>query len=176
MKKSKEQRVGVFIDVQNLYHTAKNIYKTRVDFGQILKEAIDGRKLIRAFAYVIRTKGGEEKAFFDALSQLGIETRVKDLKEFYSGVKKANWDVGLAVDAIRVGPGVDVVVIVSGDGDFAPLVEYLKNRGKRVEVVAFGKTTAQELIEVADEFINLDQNSGHFLMKEKFYSRLIKNQ
>jgi uncharacterized LabA/DUF88 family protein len=175
MKKSKEQRVGVFIDVQNLYHTAKNIYRTRVDFGQILKEAVEGRKLIRAFAYVIRTKGGDEKAFFDALSQIGIETREKDLKEFHSGAKKANWDIGLAVDAIRVAPSIDTVIIVSGDGDFAPLVEYLKNQGKRVEVVAFGKTTAQELIEVADEFINLDQESGRYLMKEKFYNRLIKN-
>lgn len=175
MKKPKEQRVGVFIDVQNLYHTAKNIYRTRVDFGQILKEAVAGRKMIRAFAYVIRTKGGEEKAFFDALTQLGIETRAKDLKEFYSGVKKANWDVGLAIDAVRIAPNVDTIVIISGDGDFAPLVEYLKNQGKRVEVVAFGKTTAQELIEVADEFVNLDQGSGHYLMKEKFYNRLIKN-
>ncbi len=175
MKKSKEQKVAVFIDVQNLYHTAKNVYKTRVNFGQILRTAIDGRRLIRAFGYVIRTKSGEEKAFFDALSQLGIEIRVKDLKEFYSGVKKANWDVGLAVDAIRVAPGVDAIVIVSGDGDFAPMVEYLKNRGKRVEVVAFGKTTAQELIEVADEFVNLDQDSGKYLMKEKFYNRLVKS-
>lgn len=175
MKKSKEQKVAVFIDVQNLYHTAKNVYKTRVNFGQILRTAIDGRRLIRAFGYVIRTKSGEEKAFFDALSQLGIEIRVKDLKEFYSGVKKANWDVGLAVDAIRVAPGVDAIVIVSGDGDFAPMVEYLKNQGKRVEVVAFGKTTAQELIEVADEFVNLDQDSGKYLMKEKFYNRLVKS-
>jgi len=175
MKKSKEQRVSVFIDVQNLYHTAKNIYRTRVDFGQILKEAVAGRKMIRAFAYVIKTKSGEEKAFFDALTQLGIETRAKDLKEFYSGVKKANWDVGLAIDAVRIAPNVDTIVIISGDGDFAPLVEYLKNQGKRVEVVAFGKTTAQELIESADEFINLDQESGRYLMKEKFYNRLIKN-
>ena len=175
MKKSKEQKVAVFIDVQNLYHTAKNVYKTRVNFGQILRTAVDGRRLIRAFAYVIKTKSGEEKAFFDALSELGIEIRSKDLKEFYSGVKKANWDVGLAVDAICVAPGVDAIVIISGDGDFAPMVEYLKNQGKRVEVVAFGKTTAQELIEVADEFINLDQDSGKYLMKEKFYSRLVKN-
>ncbi len=175
MKKSKEQRVSVFIDVQNLYHTAKNIYRTRVDFGQILKEAIAGRKMTRAFAYVIRTKSGDEKAFFDALTQLGIETRAKDLKEFHSGVKKANWDVGLAIDAVRIAPNVDAIVIISGDGDFAPLVEYLRNQGKRVEVVAFGKTTAQELIDSADEFIDLDKESGRYLMKEKFYNRLIKN-
>ncbi len=174
MKKSKEQRVGVFIDVQNLYHTAKNVYKTRVNFGQILKSAVDGRRLIRSFAYVIRTKSGDEKAFFGALSELGIEIRDKDLKEFHSGVKKANWDIGLAVDAIRVAPSLDAIVIVSGDGDFSPMVEYLKNQGKRVEVVAFGKTTAQELIEVADEFVDLDQDPGRYLMKEKFYSRLVK--
>ncbi len=175
MKKSKEQRIAVLIDVQNLYHTAKNIYKTRVDFGQILKSATDGRKLIRAFAYVIRTESGEEKAFFEALIQLGIETRVKDLKEFSSGVKKADWDVGLVVDAIRVAPGVDALIIISGDGDFVPMVEYLKNQGKRVEVVAFGKTTAQKLIEAADEFIDLDQNPNQYLLKGKFYSRFVRS-
>lgn len=74
--KNKDQRVTVFIDVQNLYHSAKHLYQARVNFGEILKAAVAGRKLIRAFAYVIRTKTGEEQPFFDALLKLGIETRV----------------------------------------------------------------------------------------------------
>ncbi len=165
MLKPKEQRVAVFIDVQNLYHSAKNLYRARVDFKEVLKAAISGRKLIRAFAYVVRTKTGEEKPFFEALSKIGIEMRVKDLQEFYDGMKKADWDVGLVIDAIRMSPNVDVTVLVSGDGDFCPLVEYLKNQGKRVEIIAFGKTTSSRLKETADEFINLDQDPKRYLLK-----------
>ncbi len=165
MKKPKDQRVEVLIDVQNLYHSAKNLYKARVNFKEILKTAVAKRKLIRSFAYVVSTKSGEEKAFFEALTKLGIETRVKPLKEFYGGQKKADWDVGIVIDAIRTAPNVDVVVLVSGDGDFVPLVEYLRNKGKRVELMAFGKTTSSELKEKADEFINLDK-SKKFLLKK----------
>ena len=117
------QRVGILIDVQNLYHSAKNLYNARVNFKEILKTSISDRSLIRVFAYVISTKTGEEKPFFEALTRLGIETRVKELQEFYGGAKKADWDVGLVIDAIRIAPSVDTLVIVPGDGDFISLVE-----------------------------------------------------
>ena len=163
----KEQRIAVLIDVQNLYHSAKNLYQSKVNFGEVLKTAVQGRKLIRAFAYVIRTKTGEEKPFFEALTKLGIETRVKDLQEFYGGLKKGDWDVGISVDAIKTAPGVDVISLVSGDGDFVPLVEYLKiNQGKRVEVIAFGKSTSSRLKESADEFLDLEKNAGKYLLKK----------
>jgi uncharacterized protein (TIGR00288 family) len=160
------QRVGVLIDVQNLYHSAKNLYKARVNFKEILKLAISQRNLIRAFAYVVRTKTGEEKPFFEALIKLGIETRVKDLQEFYGGLKKADWDVGIVVDAIRIAPSIDSLVLVSGDGDFIPLVEYLKNQGKRVEVIAFGRSASLKLKEVVDEFIDLEENLEKYLLKK----------
>ncbi len=166
MAKPKEQRVEVLIDVQNLYHSAKNLYKAKVNFQEVLKNAIAGRKFIRAFAYVVRTKTGTEEPFFEALTKLGIETRVRDLQEFYDGQKKADWDVGIVIDAIRTSSGLDVIVLVSGDGDFVSLVEYLKNQGKRVEVMAFGKTTSSRLKEVADEFIDLDKNRTKFLLKK----------
>lgn len=165
LTKSKEQRVEVLIDVQNLYYSARNLYGQKVNFGEVLKQAISGRKFIRAFGYVVRTKTGEEKPFFDALSKLGIETRVRDLQEFYGGAKKADWDVGIVIDAIRTAAGLDVIVLCSGDGDFIPLVEYLKNQGKRVEVVAFGRTTSAKLKDIADEFIDLDSAPGKFLLK-----------
>jgi len=164
--KPKEQRVEVLMDVQNLYHSAKNLHQSRVNFGEILKTAISGRKFIRAFAYVVKTKTGEEKPFFEALTKLGIETRVKDLQEFYGGMKKADWDVGIVIDAIRTAPTLDVVILCSGDGDFIPLVEYLKNQGKRVEVIAFGKTTSSKLKEIADEFIDLDNEPKKYLLKK----------
>ncbi len=165
LTKSKEQRVEVLIDVQNLYYSARNLYQSKVNFAEVLKAAVAGRKFIRAFGYVVRTKTGEEKPFFDALSKLGIETRVRDLQEFYGGAKKADWDVGIVIDAIRTASSLDVIVLCSGDGDFIPLVEYLKNQGKRVEIVAFGKTTSSRLIEVADEFIDLDESEKYLLRK-----------
>ena len=161
-----EQRVAVLMDVQNLYHSAKNLYQSKVNFGEILKSAVGNRKLIRAFGYVVRTKTREEKPFFEALTKLGIETRVRDLQEFYGGAKKADWDVGITVDAIKTAASVDVIVLVSGDGDFVQLVEYLKNQGKKTEVIAFGKSTSARLIEVADEFIDLSQDSKKFLLKK----------
>jgi uncharacterized LabA/DUF88 family protein len=160
------QKVGVLIDVQNLYHSAKNLYSARVNFREILKLAVSGRNLIRVFAYVVRTKSGEEKPFFEALTKLGIETRVRDLQEFYGGLKKADWDVGITIDAIRIASDVNTIVLVSGDGDFVALVEYLKNQGKRVEVVAFGRTASLRLKEVADEFIDLEKEPEKYLLKK----------
>jgi uncharacterized LabA/DUF88 family protein len=160
------QKVGILIDVQNLYHSAKNLYSARVNFREILKLAISGRNLIRVFAYVVRTKSGEEKPFFEALTKLGIETRVRDLQEFYGGLKKADWDVGITIDAIRIAPDVNTIVLVSGDGDFVALVEYLKNQGKRVEVVAFGRTASLRLKEVADEFIDLEKKPEKYLLRK----------
>lgn len=160
------QRVGVLIDVQNMYHSAKNLYNARVNFQEILKLAVSGRSLIRVFAYVVSTKTGEEKPFFDALTKLGIETRVKELQEFYGGQKKADWDVGIVIDAIRIAPSIDVLVLASGDGDFISLVEYLKNQGKRVEIIAFGKSSSSRLREVCDEFIDLEKSPKKYLLKK----------
>lgn len=162
--KHKEQRVGVFIDTQNLYHSARNLYKARVNFGAVLKDAVAGRALVRAVAYVITTEAGDEKNFFEALTKLGIETKTKDLQIFAGGSKKADWDVGLAVDAIKMSPRLDSVIIVSGDGDFIPLVEYLQTNGVQVEVVSFGKSTSGKLREVVDDFLDLSENPKKYLI------------
>ncbi|OHA21257.1 MAG: hypothetical protein A2849_00485 [Candidatus Taylorbacteria bacterium RIFCSPHIGHO2_01_FULL_51_15] len=159
-----EQRVGVFIDTQNLYHSAKNLYRANVNFGQVLKDAVANRTLTRAIAYLITTEGAEEKGFFEALEKIGIETKSKPLQIFGSGAKKADWDVGLAIDAVKLAPKLDAVIIASGDGDYVPLVEYLKNLGCQVEVVAFGKSTSSKLLEVADDFIDLDENPRKYLL------------
>ena len=164
--KHTEQRVAVLIDVQNMYHSAKNIYGKKVNFAEILKTAVGERKLIRAFAYVVRTKTGEEKPFFEALTKLGFETRVRDLQEFYGGLKKADWDVGITIDAVKSANKTDVIVLVSGDGDFIQLVEYLKNQGIRVEVMAFGKSASGRLKETADEFIDLGEIPDKYLLKK----------
>jgi len=157
------QRVGVFIDTQNLYHSAKHLYKSRVNFAKVLEEAVGGRILVRAIAYVIRTDTAEEQAFFEALTKIGIETKVKDLQIFADGAKKADWDVGLAIDAVKLAPKLDTVVIASGDGDFVPLIQYLDmNEGCQVEVVSFGKSSSAKLKEAAHAFTDMCDDPKKF--------------
>ena len=165
--KHKEQRVAVFMDVQNMYHSAKNIYGSRVNFKEVLNTAVAGRKLIRAIAYVIQTETPEEKTFFDALVKAGLEIQSKDLQVFIGGMKKGDWDVGIAVDAIKSADKVDAIILVTGDGDFIPLVEYLKiNKGIQTEVIAFAKSASAKLIEASDDFTDLSKDKKRYLIKK----------
>ena len=164
MIKHKEQRVGVLVDVSNMYHSAKNLYKRRTNFKEILKEAVAGRKLIRAMAYVIKTENEEGSAFFEALDSQGFEIKMKDLQIFAGGAKKADWDVGITVDAIKLAEKLDVIILVTGDGDYVPLVNYLQNtKGCLVEVMAFRQTASSKLIEEADDFTNLSEDKKYLL-------------
>ncbi|HEY4695224.1 MAG TPA: NYN domain-containing protein [Candidatus Nanoarchaeia archaeon] len=165
MLKNTFQRVGVFIDIQNLYYSAKNLYSAKVNFGKILETAVAGRQLIRAFAYVIRADIPEEQPFFDALTKSGFEVKAKDIQIFPGGVKKGDWDVGIVTDMIRLGPKLDVMILVSGDGDYVPALEYLRNQGHLIEVIAFGKSTSAKLITEADEFTDLDQEAQKYLIR-----------
>lgn len=172
--KQKSQRVGIFIDTQNLYHSAKNLYRSKVNFGQVVKDALAGRTLIRAMAYVIRTEGEEEKGFFEALNKLGIETRVKDIRVFAGGAKKADWDIGMAIDAIAMAQKLDAVILATGDGDFVPVVEYLKyTYGCQVEVIAFGRSASGQLREAADDFIDMCDDPRNYLIGYRGGSRFI---
>ena len=167
--KHSDQRVGIFIDIQNLYHSSKNLYNARVNYKELVRHLVADRKLIRALAYVVKTDtvlegagvspttGKTESSFFDALKQSGIELRIKDIQVFPGGMKKADWDVGLAIDAVRMSDFLDVIILVSGDGDFVPLVDYVKwGKGRQVEVCAFSRTSNAKLREVADEFIAIE--------------------
>src|SRR3989338_10109081 len=150
MLKHPEQRVAVLVDVQNMYHSARNIYNSRVNFKEVLRAAEAGRKLVSANAYVITSPSKEEAPFFEALEKSGFKIKTKDLQIFPGGAKKADWDVGLSMDAIKLSPRVDVVVLVSGDGDYVPMLEYLQNHGLQMEVIAFGESASRTLIETAD--------------------------
>lgn len=165
--KHEEQRVGVFVDVQNLYYSARNIYNSRVNFSALLKDAVGNRKLIRALAYVIRAQMPEEQTFFDALTKAGFEVKAKDLQVFYGGIKKGDWDVGITMDVIKMMNKLDTAVLASGDGDYTPLLEYVKNFGSRVEIIAFGKSASSKLIDTADDFIDLDKSPKKFLIPIK---------
>ncbi len=152
------------MDVSNMYHSAKNLYRKRVNFKEVLRDAVAGRKLIRASAYVIKTEAEEGTSFFEALSQQGFEVKMKDLQIFAGGAKKADWDVGITVDAIKLAPKLDVIILVTGDGDYVPLVNYLQNTtGCLVEVMAFRQTASSRLIEESDDFINLSEDKKYLL-------------
>jgi len=180
--KNKDQRVAVFFDIQNLYHSAKNLYQARVNFNEVLKTAVAGRKLIRAIAYVVKSETAEgEASFFGVLEKIGIELRMKDLQIYPGGLKKADWDVGLAVDAIRLSDSLDAIVLITGDGDFLPLIEYLKTHGKQVEVIGFSRSASSKIKEAADEFFDLESQPEKFLIqsaasaKRGFIKKRIKN-
>ena len=171
MIKHLDQRVGVFVDVQNMYYSAKNIYDRHVNFAQLLKEAVADRKLIRATAYTIAAEIPLEKNFFEALRQQGFEVKSKDLQIFPGGVKKGDWDVGITVDAIKLSRQLDVVVLITGDGDYVPLVEFLQYHGLLVEVLAFKKTASSKLVDKADDFIDIGENTRRFLMAKSASAR-----
>ncbi len=163
------RRVGVFIDVQNMYYSARNIYGSKVNFGNIVKAGINNQQLVRAIAYTISTKTGDELPFFEALHKMGIEVNMKELLEYEGGQKKGDWDVGITVDIIRMLDMLDVVVMVSGDGDYVPLGEYVKNRGRIFHVISFRESTSSKLVECADEYTNLSDDLGTFLIRDPNY-------
>ena len=172
----KEQRVGVFVDVQNLYYSARNLYNSKINFKELLKEAVAGRKLIRAIAYSIRAGEKDEDSFYNALEEIGFEVKAKQLQIFYGGNKKGDWDVGIAMDAIELAPRLDTIVLISGDGDFIPLVQHLRRAlGCRVEVAAFGKSCSSKLSEEADRFVDLDKNKKYLLKKSFFFFKFVKH-
>lgn len=165
--RNKDQRVAILVDVQNLYYSAKNLHKAKINFKNLLKLAVGDRILTRALAYVINAQPGEDNEFFEAVNSAGFETKEKPLQTFFGGAKKGDWDVGIAMDAVRLAPKVDAIVLVSGDGDFRPVVNYLQSAGCLVEVIAFERTANSELMELADDFINIDDHRNELLFKER---------
>jgi uncharacterized LabA/DUF88 family protein len=158
------QRVAVLADSQNLYHTAQSLHSRNIDYAALLEAAVDGRELTRAIAYVIRADAPEEESFFEALVDIGFETRIKDIKTFQDGSQKADWDVGMSLDAVSMAQHVDTLVLCTGDGDFARLCRYLKHEGVKVEAVCFQESTAEELVDAADQFTDMSEDRERFLL------------
>ncbi|MES3516636.1 MAG: NYN domain-containing protein [Natronomonas sp.] len=158
------QRVAIIADSQNLYHTAHSLYSRNIDYTALLDAAVQDRELVRAIAYVIRADATDEEDFFDALTDIGFETKIKDIKTFADGSQKANWDLGMCLDAVTLAAKVDVVVLASGDGDFERLCYHLRHEGVRTEVFGFESSTAEELIDAADSFVDMSENESRYLL------------
>ncbi|ADY72795.1 hypothetical protein Dester_0137 [Desulfurobacterium thermolithotrophum DSM 11699] len=165
-------RVAVFVDMQNIYYGAKNTLKKKVDFKRLLELGVRGRTLYRAIAYLVDLDKVNQDSFIYVLRSLGYEVKLKEPKKFYSWDKieyKADWDMGIAIDAIAMAENgkIDVVVLMSGDGDFVDLINFLKAKGIKVEVISFRSITAKELIHAANEYIDLGEIGDYIVLEEK---------
>ena len=154
------QRVGVFVDAANI-ELACDRLRARFDWGKVLRMLTRDRQLIRAVAYSpVHDDPGvsmETQRFAEPFLGRGFKVVTKPLKRFSDGTVKANVDIELALDVVAMLDRLDVVCLVSGDGDFQPLVEYVQNRGVRCEVVAVAQSAAMNLKNAADEYIDLAQ-------------------
>jgi uncharacterized LabA/DUF88 family protein len=155
-RKGDLQRVGIFVDVQNMYYAARQL-NARLDFGALMTAATHERRLIRALAYVVQNRDIDQSGFLAMLQQRNYEVRRKDLKIRTDGSSKGDWDMEMALDILRLAESLDVVVLASGDGDFTSLVNQVKTLGPKVEVYSFPGSTAKELIEAADRHIPIDE-------------------
>lgn len=157
------QRVGLFVDTQNLYHSARDYYGQNVNFESLLRYAVGGRHLVRATAYVVEREGDTSAwPFIYKLSTIGFKVRrmnltLKETTEQGKPIFEGNWDMGIAADMVRLMQTLDTVVLGSGDGDFVDIIEVMMERGTRVEVVSFKETTSQKLIDCVDRFIHLPE-------------------
>jgi len=154
----KNCRVGIFVDVQNMFYSAKNLYHGRLDFEKFLNLALQERKLVRATAYIVKTPEIDQSKFINLLKNNEYVVKTLDLKTGMNGYAKGNWDVGIVMDIFELADKVDVIALASGDGDFVPLVKYLQKRGIRVEVYAFTYNTAIDLKDCADMFYPLQED------------------
>jgi uncharacterized LabA/DUF88 family protein len=170
--KSLAQRIGVFVDVQNMFYSAKLLHQSKLDYGKLLREIVGDRQLVRAIAYIVQKPDVNQVGFHEALTRLGYELRVKELRIRQDGdgkgSAKGDWNIGLTINALSMVNKLDAIAIVSGDGDFAPLVEALKLHGCRVEVYSFERSTASELIKVADQYIPIRED---WIFKEKKFEK-----
>jgi uncharacterized LabA/DUF88 family protein len=149
----RDQRLGVFVDVQNLFYSAKTIHHSKINYEKLLQMIVKGRKLIRALAYIVqKEEDNSQQAFIEVLNRLGYEVKSKNLRVRPDGTAKGDWDMGIAIDTISLVDKLDAVALVSGDGDFAPLVEMLKARGSRVEVYSFKESTSVDLMNAATSY------------------------
>lgn len=154
--------VGVFVDVSNLFYSAKSA-GVEVNYCRLLEHAVAGRDLIRASAYTgVDPENANQRKFIDFLRANGYKVICKDIHKYEGGRIKANLDIEIAVDIMLLSENLDVVVLVSGDGDFVRLVDAIQMKGVRCEVISFGISTSNELIDVADHFTEIGSLSGIF--------------
>ena len=152
-------RVAVFVDVQNVYYTVKQIYGCHFDYRAFWDQVTEGREVVRAFAYAIDRKDQKQIRFQQILESIGFEVKLKPFIQRSDGSAKGDWDVGITLNMIELANEVDVAVLASGDGDFDLAVRKLRDaHGVEVEVYGARKLTAATLIQAATRFVPIEQH------------------
>lgn len=157
----KRQRVAVFVDVQNMYHSAKKIYGSNLSYSKMLRHCVRNRRLTRAIAYVLEREGIDQVSFLDHLRYCGFEVKKREVIERVDGSRKAEWELGIATDALQMAEKVDVIMFVSGNGVYADIIPMINAKGCRVEVCAFRESMADTLMHACDQY--------HLLSEEHLY-------
>ena len=151
------KNVAVFVDVANIFYAAKAA-GVDIDYVTLLKAATAGRDLVRAYAYTGLDPDNEnQRNFHDFLRRSNYKVVSKDIRKYGDGKVKANLDIELVVDMMKTARNLDIAIVVSGDGDFAPAIRAVQEQGVRVEVISFRGNTSSDLIEVADLFTDIVQ-------------------
>ena len=151
------KKVAIFVDVQNVYYTSRQTYRKNFDYNKFWLKATDGREVVKAVAYAIERGDEKQYQFQNILRAIGFEVKLKPFIQRADGSAKGDWDVGITIDAMEGADSADVVVLVSGDGDFDLLADKIREKGKRVEVYGVAQLTAKSLINAASEFFPIDQ-------------------
>jgi len=167
------QRVGIFVDVQNMFYSAKTLHQSKIDYRKLLEGILRGRQLVRAVAYVVQKADVDQSGFLEALRRSGYEVKEKELTIREDGSTKGDWKVEIALDATAIAPRLDCMVLVSGDGDFVPLIQTLNRQGCRTEVVSFEQSTSNELMREAHQFIPIGPD---VLFKEEKFVRQMRER
>ncbi len=151
-------KVAILVDVQNVYYTTKHTFQKRFDYNQFWAQATKDRELVNAFAYAIDRGDQKQREFQNILRAIGFEVKLKPFIQRSDGSAKGDWDVGITIDAMQLADVADIVVLVSGDGDFDLLAQKIRDeKNKKVEVYGVAKLTANSLINAASEFIPIEK-------------------
>ncbi len=153
-----KEMIALFVDSQNLYYSARTGYAAKVNYEKLLRLITGTRHLVKAYAYIVQPPEGDVKPFATSLERIGYLVKTKDVRTRADGSAKANWDMNIALDILGILDRVDTIVLASGDGDFVPLIDFIKGKNKRVEIFAFPDNTAYDLKEKADRFEPLGEN------------------
>jgi uncharacterized LabA/DUF88 family protein len=153
------KKVAIFVDVQNVYYTSRQTFGKNFDYNKFWIKATHEREVVKAVAYAIERGDEKQYQFQNILRAIGFEVKLKPFIQRSDGSAKGDWDVGITIDAMECADSADVVILVSGDGDFDLLADKIREeKGKRVEVYGVAQLTAKSLINAATEFVPIDQS------------------
>jgi len=151
------KNVVLFVDVQNVYYTTRQAFGRNFDYNKFWSVATAGRSVIKAVAYAIDRGDKKQKEFQNILKAIGFEVKLKPFIQRSDGSAKGDWDVGITIDALEYSENADIVILVSGDGDFDLLVDKLRgDKGKWVEVYGVAKLTSASLVNAASKFVPIE--------------------